>query len=199
MGNKETLNLLIMANSNKRRFDKTTFGRCVAGVTLDGEWIRLVADKEGDSILDSVAEKVRLLTVVRAEIERTPLKYHKENAILLKNLGTIQDNKDNYLKNIKPIDEIGIFGNTSNQLSNDEMKKCVGGTLRYVSVDGLEIYDRKKAKFVYQGHKYENMSMTDKNGYAAEGTTRLFGKAHIVVSLPNEPIFNKFVAAIHRV
>jgi len=202
MGNKETLNLLIMANSNKRRPDNT-FGRCVAAVTLNGEWIRLVADKEGNSIQENDVRGIKLLTVVMAEIERAPLIYQNENAILLKKLDIIQENKDNYLKNIKHIDELGIFGNTSNHLSIHEINNGVGGTLRYISVDELSTYrgesdgDKCKAMFLYQKNTYEEMAMTDPNWYAAKGTTRKIGKARIVVSIPNTPPFNKFIAAIH--
>jgi len=200
MKNKETLNLLIMANSNKRRFDDS-YGRCVAAVTSTGEWIRLVADKEGDSIPDSLMKEIKLRTVVKAEIERAPLTYQKENAVLLK-FDVIQDNINEYLKNIESVNESGIFGNVSNQLSSAEIKNSKG-TLRYIVVDELSTYRNKaendtcKATFVYKENKYEEMAMTDPNCYAAKGKSRTIGKARIVVSLPNKSPFYKFVAAIH--
>ena len=92
------------------------------------------------------------------------------------------------------------MGNNENQLSIFEMS-ATEGTLRFIDVQDLTTYRRSgencRAKFVYRGYKYTEMSMTDPDCYAAVGTERNFGNAHIIVSLPEDSPYIKFVAAIY--
>jgi hypothetical protein len=197
MSKKETIKLAVLTCSNKARHDGS-HGSCVAGVTSSGKWIRLVSDADGDSIPEDDAEQM-LYKVVEAEIEHAPLTYQTENAVLL-NYSVTQDDVNPYIQNINTVNEFGIFGNKLNQLTEFEMRRNQG-TLRLVVVEDLTTYRLEsgncKAKFKYQGYEYNEIAMTDPEWYAAKGTERKIGKAHIIVSLPDSPAFNKFVAAIY--
>ena len=200
MSTTEMIKLAILTRSNKRR-DNNDYGSCIAGVTATGEWIRLVSDKSGDSIPTTIAEQILIKTVIEAEIERAPLKYQPENCILLNHQPT-QDNANPYIQSIRPVNEVGIFGNRYNQVQPTDMSAALG-SLRFIKVENLSTYRYEggncKAKFAYQGYLYEEMAMTAPGWYAAVGRERTFGNAYIVVSLPNTPAFNKFVAAIYPI
>jgi hypothetical protein len=197
MRKKEILKLAILTKSNKARRDGS-FGSCVAGVTASGEWIRLVSDIDGDSISENCFGQISLPKVIETEVERVPLAYQTENAILL-SYSITQDDVKNYVRNIPTVNENGIFGNTLNKLTEYEMRRNQG-TLRFVNVENLTTYRREnekcKAEFIHQGNNYTEIAMTDPNWYAAKGTNLKVGNAHIVISLPNNPPFLKFIAAI---
>ena len=198
MNNEEQIKVAILTKSNKRRNDGS-FGFCVAGIDEYGEWIRLVADEDGDSLPIDV--EISIGQVILITGKRVPLTYQTENFVLNKCSIVYGEDANQYVNKLRQGDEHGIFGNTSNQLSSAEMKHCKG-TLRLVAVENLSTYRRVdescKCKFTYQGHLYNDVAMTDRGWYAKEGTERKIGKASIVVGLPNSPAFNKFVAAIFQ-
>jgi hypothetical protein len=198
MSTKETIKLAILTKSNKSRHDGG-HGSCIAGVTSSGEWVRLVSDADGDSIPDIVAKQIPIRKVIEAEIEHVPLTYQVENAVLL-DYSVTQDDEKHYIRNMKTIDESGIFGNASNRLTSSEMRHNQG-TLRLINVEDLAIYrfenENCKVKFKYQGCIYDEIAMTDPNWYAKRGSERFVGNAYIVVSLPDNPPFLKFIAAIY--
>lgn len=191
------IKVAILAVSNKRRHDRSHYRYCVAGITENGEWIRLVADEDGDSLPDDIA--LRRSYVIDADVKYAPLKYQPENAILV-NYKRINDEFNNYVKLLRPQAERYIFGNTLNRLNESEMK-WANGSLRLVKVQNLEIYKKEnggyKVKFVNKGVFYDNIAMTDPDYYKA----KMIGDANIVISLPNDDGgFNgyyKFVAAIY--
>ena len=197
MKNKEQYKVAILTKSNKRRFDGN-YGFCVAGINETGEWIRLVDDKEGDSLPTDV--KIEVGQVILAGGEWTPLAYQTENFVLDK-FYVIHEDFDQYVGRLQQVDEEGIFGNTDNQLTISEMRRTTG-TLRLIEVNDLEIYweganPKCKVRFKYSGTHYEGMAMTDPNSYTRKGSApKQIGNAHIVVSLPAQPAYNKFVAAI---
>jgi len=198
MAGQETLILAILASSNKARPDGS-YGRCIAAITQTGEWVRLVADGNGASIPEKEAQQLSTGKVIEADIVRVPLDYQKENAIL-RNFRLLGHDAERYFQNIIPVNEVGIFGNTSNRLSIWEINPGIG-TFRLLKVEDLLTYRREnencKAKFIYNGIQYNEMAMTDPNWYAKQNTERPIGQALIVVSLPDSPVFNKFIAAIH--
>lgn len=200
MNKVETIKLAILTSSNKARHDRS-YGNCVAGVTSSGKWIRLVSDAAGDSIATNEAKQIPLCKVIEAEIEYVPLTYQTENAVLAKLCGTTQDDVKQYVQAIQPVKEAGIFGTKSNQLTKYEMQYS-RGTLRLIHVEDLTTYrhenEKCKAKFNYQGQEYTEISMTAPNWYAAEGTERKIGNAAVIVSLPNDQPFRKFIAAIYN-
>ena len=197
MKSKERIKVAILTKSNKRRYDNN-YGFCVSGIDESGEWIRLVADKEGDSLPSNTGIEVG--QVISVNGEWAPLVYQTENFVL-DDFVIVHDNYYQYMNRLKQENEEGIFGNTANQVSISEMQR-INGTLRLIAVEELGIYwegiDPKcKVRFKYDGTHYEGMAMTDPKSYTRKGSgAKQLGKAHIVISLPNQPAYNKFVAAI---
>ena len=192
----EKFKIAILTKSNKRRRNGQ-YGCCIAGITEDGEWIRLVADKDGDSLPENI--EIQVWQVVLAYGERAPLTYQTEN-VVLDHFDLVDDHINKYIRNLQQITEVGIFGNTSNRLSQEEMCEAKG-TLRWIKVQNLEIYWNEhnscRVLFDYNGNYFEGISMTDPKQYTNKGSSpKQIGEAHIVVSLPDSPAFNKFVAAI---
>ncbi|MDL2264238.1 hypothetical protein LJC31_06250 [Synergistaceae bacterium OttesenSCG-928-I11] len=191
----------ILAKSNKRR-NNNDYGYCIAGVTALGEWIRFVADENGDSV--SQDEAIEVGQIILALGERAPLAYQTEN-VVLRDFNVIDKGFSKeffrYVNNIRPIKENGIFGNAAKRLTAEEMKHN-NGTLRLLEVQSLEVYwdkDKKcKALFNHNGIHFDGIPMTDPKHYTKKGSPpEYIGNACIIVSLPDEPVFNKFVAAIY--
>ncbi|GHT01741.1 hypothetical protein AGMMS50276_30400 [Synergistales bacterium] len=192
------MKIAILARSNKRQHNND-YGCCVAGITEQGKWIRLVADERGDSLPDSVRTP-NVCTVIEANIIYAPLKYQIENAVLI-NWAEVRNEKiGDFVNKLFQPDERYLFGTQSNRLGPTEMNKS-NGSLRLIQVNELEIYKSNsnswKTKFKYAGSYYEGISMTDPKHYS----TGEIGTAIIVVSLPNDDGgysgYYKFVAAIY--
>jgi hypothetical protein len=194
------MRIAILARSNNRR-KNGEYGCCVAGITEHGKWIRLVADKSGDSLPDDDTAP-QVCSVIDAEIKPAPLQYQPENAILA-DFVYINDDIDDineYVKGLEVVYEDYLFGNDRNNLSELGMRRVIG-SLRLVKAEDLEIYKNDKGswktRFSYNGVKYEDIAMKDPKNYRKEK----FAKANIVVSLPNDDGgysgFYKFVAAIY--
>jgi len=107
----------IMAKSKKGRRNGD-HGYCVAGITEEGKWIRLVSDKGGDSLPEDVSFKVG--QVIVADVESAPLAHQPENAVLGK-WRTTKESSESYITGSKPASESCIFGNTANHLTEKEM------------------------------------------------------------------------------
>ena len=199
---------MILASSNKRRRNND-YGRCVAGITENGKWIRLVADGTGDSLPVHVGKKLKPFLIINANVTFAPLKYQPENAILLdySRIGNYESTYFNAAYNSHP--EQYIFGNLSNRLSEDEMSR-INGSLRMIKASDIEIYKNDKEswkiKFKHFKHdgnmttvlsEYEDIAMTDPDFYRV----KKIGAACIVLSLPSDKggysAYYKFVAAIH--
>ena len=199
MDSKGQFKVAILAKSNKRRNNKKDYGYCVAGIDESGKWIRFVADNDGDSLPEDVNIKVG--QVILANGKRAPLTHQIEN-VVLDDFCVTKETVNQYVGSLTQVDEVGIFGSTDNQLTAIEMRN-VNGTLRLIGVSKLEVYwegsvDLKcKARYEYNGTYYDGMSMTDPSNYTKKGSApKQIGKAHIVVSLPEQPPYIKFVAAI---
>lgn len=194
----EVHRIAIVTKSNKAQHNGG-YGRCVAGITSEGEWVRLVSSEDGDSISEADAKRIPLGVVIEATIIRVPLAHQIENAVLLEYTVT-QEPSQKFVQRLLPIYENGIFGNTKKQLSLLEARRA-NGTLRLIDVEDLKTYRRPgencRATFFYQGNQYMDMAMTDPDCYAAAGTERVFGNAHVVLSLPEDEPYIKFIAAIY--
>jgi len=197
MTDMEQFKVAILTKSNKHR-DDGGYGCCIAGVSETGEWIRFVADANGDSLPRNTEINTR--QIILAEGWCAPLKYQTENVVLC-DFHLLQGRVGDYVKNLKQTKEAGIFGNTANSLSYAEMSK-ITGTLRLIEVQNLEIYwnseQKCKVRFERGNTFYEAMPMTDPIYYTKKGSPpKAIGDAFIVVSLSEYPPFNKFVAAIY--
>ncbi|MDR1840826.1 MAG: hypothetical protein LBQ86_02770 [Holophagales bacterium] len=205
----ERMKVAILAKSTKVRHDKVTYGYCVAGVNELGEWIRLVADHEGDSLIQADVDKTNLNVgkIFEVNVIRAPLKHQSENVVLVDfDFRLTNEDPNQYVGKLKQLNEVGIFGNLSYFLTNNDILNP-NGTLRIIEVFNLVIYwdknDKRKARFDYNGVKYEQMSMTDPKYYTRKGSLEetSIGSAYIVVSFPEKPWtdgkYYKFVAAIY--
>ncbi|MDR1643987.1 MAG: hypothetical protein LBT59_30170 [Clostridiales bacterium] len=196
MRSQVTKKIVVLANSQKFCESSKKYGRLVAGATKSGEWIRLVEDESGDALPQFKAMRMAVGKVIEVTVLHAPLAHQTENAILLDCVAAV-DNPDEYTRNIQLVDEDGIFGNSSNQLR----QAPTAGTLRYVHVENLRVYwdnsFKCKADFIFKGERHEGLSMTDSRFYTPKGSSPVrYGNAQIVVSLPDSPIYNKFVASI---
>jgi hypothetical protein len=190
------MKIAVIVRSNKRRFNND-YGCCVAGITEYGDWVRLVADKNGDA-LPSNNMTPAVNTVIDAVTMPAPLVYQPENAVLYR-WHRIDEPINRYLSLIKPSNEKYIFGNTSDCLNKAEMDN-IHGSLRLYKVNNLEIYKngnhKWKVRFKYNKNDYYEIAMTDPSHYRIG----FVGDAYIIVSLPSGGgVYNryyKFVAAL---
>jgi hypothetical protein len=196
------LKIAILTRSYKQRNDKKTSGRCVAGITEEGKWIRLVADKDGDSLPPDNSTPFTK-TVIDAEVVPSPLANQTENAILI-GWKLLDESIKAYVAKLSPVNETFLFGNKLDRLNDDEIKRTKG-SLRLVKVSDMKVYEvyddirrrvTYKCSFMYKENQYEKIAVTDPRFYTPAGVGS-FGNATIVVSLPNSPIYMKFVAAIY--
>jgi hypothetical protein len=199
MQDTEQFKIAILTKSSKRR-NNNEYGCCIAGISESGEWIRLVADREGDSLPKDIGIDVKQVIIVNGK--REPLAYQKEN-VVLSDFSITKENYIQYINKLEQEEEYGIFGNTLNSMNIAEMRN-INTTLRFIYVQNLEIYWdgeitlKCKVRFIYNGNRYEGMPMTAYEYYTKKGSTpKYIGDAHIVVSLSNYSPFNKFVAAIY--
>ncbi len=190
------MRIAIITRSNKRRNDGG-YGCCVAGVTEDGGWVRLVADENGDSLPDNNSTP-KVNTVIDADIWPAPLAFQPENAVL-GSWRRINGNIVDYLNLLGLSEEEYIFGNKSNRLNEMEMRR-IDGSLRLIEVTDLEVYkggnNSWKVRFHYKGNSYDDIAMTDPKRYRVG----IIGDAFIIISLPNDDGgysgYYKFVATI---
>ncbi len=196
--------VLILAKSNKKRHDGV-YGKCIAGVSLEPEdryeWIRLVADKEGDSLLDSQFP-YETLDVIDVELFPCPLGNQIENCCF-QVYGKVGH---------KNLDELrSIFDNMPHSFfgSMNDFVISPRNSLTILFAKNLHIHWLERAGNRYQKVDFDmgnnhavNISMTDPEHYTnkAQEATKDIPLAICVASLPSEPIFQnhytKFIAAI---
>ena len=196
------MELLILAKSDKK-CNNGTKGFCVAGITEDGKWIRLVSDESGDAIADADCRKINVgnsLLIDDLKIAKCHLDFQPEN-YLVNDFREIKILSNSKLPP-KASDDPYIFLNDRHFLYTHEMK-IVGKSLLLADVQNFRIYrderGKHKASFIYNNASYEKMSITDPNYYREYSIER----ACIVVSLPPEPwkdkFYFKFIAAINPI
>jgi hypothetical protein len=194
------MELLVLAKPDKKCKDQTK-GFCIAGVTENGQWVRLVSNPNGDSVRANECRSFdtgNSIYIDDKNIFHYPLVYQPENFyvndfrcihVLSKQVTLPSVSKDSY-----------IFLNNNHFLRASEIPH-VGKSLVLAEVTDLIIYkneyEKIKARFMHNNKLYEEMSITDPRFYAEKSIK----KAHVVVSLPQEPYnelyYYKFVAAIY--
>ena len=194
------MKVIILTKSYKRT-KNNEYGRCVAGLTENGNWIRLVSDASGGSLSDKDCKTFKCLDIIDVETVAYPLEYQPENEGLVRLNGkTGRLSIEEVIERYGMDDDTHCFVNNHNLLYENEMKQTKG-SLMLVAVQNLRIYkddrNKYKAEFIYNGIKYENISMTAPDFYKEAA----YKNAYIVVSLPpdtGEYIgYYKFVAAIY--
>ena len=196
--------ILILAKSNKKRHDGT-YGKCVAGVSLepgDGyKWIRLVADRQGDSLLDSQFP-YETLDVIDVELYPCPLGNQIENCCFRVYEKTGHISVDG-LRNIFEKMPHSFFGSMSDSAISPHNSLTIL-LAKNLHIHWLERAGRKyqKVDFDMGNNHATNISMTDPEHYTNkdQGATKDILLAICVASLPSEPSFQdyypKFIAAI---
>ena len=184
-------------------------GNCVAGIDINtGEWVRLVKPTGPISNTDMICSNGHLsrpLDIVRIVFTSTC-----PNGCQTENEEIDMTYKWEYLEtwnlhdvlDIHPAESYeDIFGNYRCTLVEDE-KNWLTFSLMFIRVSNLEFYTanaskKTKANFTYNGHRYSNISVTDRNYFGSENS---YSIAYLVMSLPNEtlPGYNyfKFIAKV---
>lgn len=178
--------ILILANS--RKLD----GRCIAGKTPDGRWIRLVQDGKR-AIPKKEGKHIKILSRYNVDIleNRTSpnMTYHTEN-YTYNNLELTQeaciDELDEYLDTPD-----FIYGDTRRFLKFSEAKKY-DNSLLFLKVSNLVAYktcdETVRCDFCYNGQIYKAFCLTDSNVekmFKKESFPHCeeFGDAYITVSI----------------
>ncbi|MCL1820947.1 MAG: hypothetical protein FWG36_09885 [Oscillospiraceae bacterium] len=196
------MKIVILAKSNKRR-NNGNYGKCVAGLNADGDWIRLVSNESGDSLADKDCRHFECLDVIDVDATEAPLEYQPENMILEhlnRKIGQLPIER--IIEKFGTSDDKYCFINSNHLLSEREMKRT-DNSLKLFDVKNLHIYKNDnnsyKADFEYKGIHYNNFSMTAPCHFK-EYT---YDNAYIVVSIPPRDGgysgYYKFVAAIYPI
>lgn len=189
---------------------------CVAGINLsNGEWVRLVTEDDtshgavsDEDLICKDGRRVKVLDVIDAPIlEMCNDCVQPENVLL--DLNTYIERKgrmtmDEVLE-IHPLEvKRNILGNDYGYITEARVN-TVGYSLIIVEVFDLVISQEEnpygkpktKARFIYQGTEYKNMSVTDDKFYSIQSGT-IFERAILVVSIgtPYNGKYYKFVSAI---
>ena len=200
--------LLILTKSNKKRHDGQTYGKCVAGVSLDPsdnfKWFRLVADANGDSLLDSQFP-YSPLDIIDVELYPCPLNNQTENC-RFNIYGKVGSKTISELNNIFGEMPHSFFGNMNDYVINPR------NSLTVFFAKNLHIYWLERAGKMYQKVDFDmgsnhavGISMTDPEHYTSKekNGTKDIPMAICVASLPSAPSFmnhyNKFIATIFPV
>ena len=199
--------ILLLTKSSKRK-NNNQYGSCVAGVDYDTmEFIRLVADKEGDSLTDG--EMLwKPLDIIQCDINGPyPIGNQVENYVVDTNTVKKVNYKDiAFIKKLYEEDKFqrkSFFGNMSDRIANTEL---LGYSLSVIMVKDLVVYrdDKYRADFAIGDNKASNISMTDPDYYkTAKNATKSkpisIGNSIIIVSLPSDTPYCKFIAKIFKI
>ena len=192
---------LILAKSYKRRRDGKSGGRCVAGIVRDEHngfrWVRLVADRFGESILDSEFP-FNPIDVIEVDLTPCPQKNHIENCTyeFPRKITTASTKQ---LKNIFDKLPHSFFGSMSNHFEGSPTN-----SLSILFAKDLRIYwrvengNKPKVDFRMGNNEATRVAVTDPNYYVDPGNHEMrIPLAICVVSLPIDgPYYTKFVASI---
>ena len=194
--------ILILAKSNKHRYDGG-YGKCVAGLIHEPDrhysWVRLVADRDGDSLTDDDFP-YKPLDIVEAELTPCPLRNHIENCTFT-NLNKVTSINHTQLKQIFKQMPHSFFGD----MSSSYQRGIPTNSLTILLAHDIRIYweekngyKRQRMDFSMGNNRATSISMTDPKHYTNkdQNAERTIPLAICVASLPNEPQFNKFIASI---
>jgi len=203
--------ILILTKSSKSRHSGDGWGVCVAGVSLEPgdnyEWIRLVADERGDSILDSQFP-YEVLDVLDAELYPCQLNNQIENC-QFEIHGKVGSKTILELQGIFDKMPHSFFGSMSESFVGDSPKN----SLAIFFAKNLHIYreqknnkqkvDFKMGNNFARGVSYTDYSKSYTRKYDPSFVTNI-ESAICVASLPSEPYeidnkYHKFIASIFEV
>lgn len=193
--------LLILTKSNKKRHDGS-YGKCIAGITRepDGKykWVRLVADSSGDSILDSDFP-YNPLDIIEADLYPCPHSNHIENCtydyVSKKQTISIEQLKDIFRR--MPHSFFGSMASRYDGVPNHSLAILLAYDIRIYWEDGNG-YKRQRMDFRMGNNTARGISMTDPKHYTNKNNNeeKRIPLAICVASLPDEPVYNKFIASI---
>ena len=207
----EKIRMVVLTRSSK-------YGKkCVAGINLaNGNWVRLVTnDKDShgavsdETLTCKNGKRVQVLDIIEAPVfgacsdEIQPENVLLNLQVYIEIVGSMSIEQ---VLNIHPLEtKINILGNEYSYITEERVKN-VGYSLTMVEVNNLEIIreenlsgkPKTKAKFYYNGSRYEGMSVTDEKFYSVASGAK-FNRAIIVVSIgsPYNNRYYKFVSAIY--
>ncbi|MGF2565538.1 dual OB domain-containing protein, partial [Ralstonia pseudosolanacearum] len=186
---------LILTKSHKRRDDGINYGKCVAGIIRGADnsfrWVRLVADENGNSILDEDFP-FEPLDIIEVDLRPCPLGNHVENCLYdcPEKVDTININQ---LKSIFRKMPHSFFGSMSSIFVGNPKN-----SLTIFLATDLYIYrdyaGRRRVDFKMGNNTANKISMTDPNHYRLP--EERIPLAICVASLPHNPVYNKFIASI---
>jgi hypothetical protein len=203
-------NILLLTKSSKRKNDGKRFGNCVAGIDEDTmKFIRLVFDENGDSLSDDEMP-FEPLDIIQCEIDGPyPIGNQVENHIV--DLSTVEKIGNRNIEFIKRLYEENkfqkksFFGDMNDRIADI---KVLNYSLSAVIVKNLTIYRdgnfKHRADFTIDDNKASNISMTDPYYYqfaknATKNNPFLIDNAIIIVSLPSDQPYFKFIAKIFAI
>lgn len=201
--------ILLLTKSSKRK-NNGEYGYCVAGIDFyTMEFIRLVADEKGDSLTDKEMQ-LKPLDIIQCNIDGPyPINNQVENYVIETNTTKKIDSKDiAFIKKLYEEDKFqrkSFFGDMSDRIANTEL---LGHSLSVIMVKDLIVYRDDKSKyradFAVGNNKASNISMTDPDYYpTAKNATKnepiSIGNAIIIVSLPSDTPYCKFIAKIFEI
>ena len=183
--------ILILAKSNKKRHNQS-YGKCVAGISLEPadnyRWFRLVADDEGDSLLDSQFS-YNTLDVVDVELYPCPRNNQVENC-RFSVYGKVGSKTIQELQSIFEKMPHSFFGDMKEFAVNPK------NSLTIFFAKNLHIYWAERAGKKYQKVDFNmdnkptsSISMTDPKHYTNKEKNGVadIPAAICVASLPSEP------------
>lgn len=197
--------ILILTRSDKRREDGS-FGCCVAGLSLMPEdnlkWIRLVASETGNSLSQNFEYKP--LDIIEVEILRyCPVGVQNENYLIDEHapIGFIK--KTTIARVERAYDNNAIkhsfFGNMDKKVEG-----VPAATLAMIKAKDVDIYrdnagnETRRVDFNVGNNRAVGVAMTDPefNVPKGSGEHKQYDAALLVVSLPKEYPYTKFVAKV---
>ena len=187
-------------------------GYCVAGIDIKTKkWVRLVKETEPIYDEDMVYHVNKKRCYFKPlDVVRVPFKFPCPNGCQTENEAidiscpwefqytwTLED-----VLKIHPAEKYpNIFGNYSCALDASEKNRMLY-SLMLIRAYGLEFYTsttgKTKLNFQYNGRKYLNMSVTDRDYFGCENHYNL---AYLVVSIPNDisPKYSRYYKFIAKV
>lgn len=192
-------------------------GRCVAGIDNDGNWVRLVSNDQHSNgaiprnmLYYENGGYCQPLDVVRVPIIGALPSVHQPENILVdrtkkwRKLGV--SSLDRILQLHPAEHHTLIYGSTSPFATESDLS-LIHYSLILIEVSSLRTYivettngPRTRASFLYNGHSYSNISVTDPD-YFDSHRCGYIGNSILVISIPDEPIppeqYYKFIAKIY--
>jgi hypothetical protein len=192
------MKILILAVSYKAG------GSCVAGVDIDTlKWIRLVSTEDGDAIIGKPTEcGFEKLNIYEVEGRLAPINYQPENFLLAKRSQSLgQPRNDSLNKIVTNILYQGdfIFGDNKSVVYSRNVNSS---SLCFVHVKNFSTKwtqneqgkYKNKASFHFNNYQYNDVFVTEHNSANFDEN-----EAYLLISLPKDEPFSKYVAAIYSI